>query len=491
MSDAAIAWNRFGYGGRPDAAPPANPRQWLHGQLDRYEPRPQAIAALPARSQIAAELGTYLREIRQNAAAARRTQAMAGTGNAAMAAGQQVATDNDPVASARRFARQQGRDYYAAAVGARVNLALTSETPFLERLTHFWANHFAVSADRLTVVGLAGWLEFEAVRPHLLGNFKDMLLAVERHPAMLLYLDQAQSIGPNSFFGQRAGMRLGPTGRRIGLNENLAREILELHTLGVRTGYSQADVTELARAMTGWSVRGMAPGPLGRMLGLDGTPGDFAFVQAVHEPGVRTVLGKRYTDDGAGQALAILGDLAVHPATARHIATKLARHFAGDDPPVAMVGRLEQAFARSRGDLPTVYRALIDSREAWVPAPLKFKTPWEWTVSALRATGARTAPPLRMVAILRQLGQGVWQPGSPAGFDDKAASWAGPDALVRRVEVADRIAQIGGAVTDARRLAEALHPGALSPATTRAIASAESPGQGLALMLVSPEFLRR
>jgi uncharacterized protein (DUF1800 family) len=183
--------------------------------------------------------------------------------------------------------------------------------------------------------------------------------------------------------------------------------------------------------------------------------------------------------------------LAAHPATARHIATKLARHFAGDEPPASLVGRLEAAFLRSGGDLPTVYRALIDAPECWVAAPVKFKSPWEWSISALRALGTQQLPSMAMNGLLTQLGQPVWRPGSPAGWDDVAASWAGPDAVMRRVEAAERMAQRTRDSIDARERAAQLFPGALSEATAQAIARSESPGQGLALMLVAPEFMRR
>lgn len=200
---------------------------------------------------------------------------------------------------------------------------------------------------------------------------------------------------------------------------------------------------------------------------------------------------KSYAQSGEAQARAVLLDLAAAPATARHLATKLARHFAGDDPPQALVERLARAYLSSGGNLPTVYRALIESPEAWVAHPLKFKTPWEWSVSSLRALGITTMDPKAATGVLRQLGQPTWQPGSPAGWDDIAASWAGPDALVRRVEVAQRFADKAGSSLDARALAERLFPGSLSTATRTAIARAESPAEGTALLLVSPEFVRR
>jgi len=389
----------------------------------------------------------------------------------------------DPV---KRYLRQSIREDYLVMNSARLASALATQDGFTERLVHFWANHFAVSVDKLPVIGLAGLLEFEAIRPHVLGRFSDMLLAVERHPAMLIYLDQAQSIGPNSQGGSFIAMR---GGKQRGLNENLAREIMELHTLGVRTGYSQADVTEFARALTGWTVAGLGRGPAARLIG--GTPGQFQFAAMLHEPGDRTIIGRRYGQAGEDQARAILLDLASSPATARHLATKLARHFAGDDPPPALVNRLSKAYLASGGDLPIVYRALIQSPEPWTPLPVKFKNPWEWSVSAMRAVGLSKLEPMAAAGLLKQLGQPTWQPGSPAGWDDVAASWAGPDALVRRVEVAQRLADRAGANVDARALAEKLFPGSLSDSTRTAIARAESPSEGLSLLLVSPEFVRR
>ena len=202
-------------------------------------------------------------------------------------------------------------------------------------------------------------------------------------------------------------------------------------------------------------------------------------------------MGRRYAQDGEAQARAVLLNLAANPATAKHVATKLTRHFAGDDPPPAMVERLTQAYLRSSGDLPTVYRAILDSPEAWAARPLKFKTPWEWSVSALRAVGQQQAEPEMAANLLNQLGQPTWRPGSPAGYDDIAASWAAPEALMLRVDVAQRIAERAASSIDARKLAETLFPESLSDATRTAIARAESPAEGLALLLVSPEFVRR
>ncbi len=505
VSQIAIALNRFGLGTRPGDAAPDDPRGWLEEQIVRYQPGSPLLASVPTSVAVAADIRDYREEQRlmRMQGMAKPTPMPAATMAAANPAPPAAATMAGPPAmqppttaattvrpemqEARQAARRLAKDDYATLAAARANLALASDTPFAERLVHFWFNHFAVSADKLELVGLAGTLEMEAIRPNVMGRFSDMLFAVERHPAMLLYLDQSVSIGPGSPLGQRLAAR-GKA--KAGLNENLAREIMELHTLGVRTGYTQADVTEFARAMTGWTVSGIGGGPGGRFSDPL-TPGGFMFVDQVHEPGPRHILGKTYAAGGRAQAEAVLSDLSVHPATARHLATKLARHFIADAPPPSAVSRLETAFLRSGGDLPTVYRALIASPEAWATQPAKFKTPWEWSVSAWRALGTRTVQPGAVQGLLDQLGQPMWKPGQPIGYDDTAPSWAGPDAILRRVEAAQRFAAAAPAGTDARALAAQMFPGMLSPATAQALQRAESPNQAIALLLVSPEMMRR
>jgi uncharacterized protein (DUF1800 family) len=467
MAEVIIALNRFGLGARGDETAPHDPRAMLKRQFGAYRPKPAAFADLPTRAEIATSMAEYLSEVR-------------GLG------GKQNSDNADERKTIRQLVRKDARGQHVAQVGARMRAAVASEAPFVERMVHFWANHFAVSADKLTTIGLAGTLEFDAIRPHVLGRFGDMLRAVEQHPAMLLYLDQVQSIGPDS----QIGARIAERGRRkVGLNENLAREILELHTLGVRTGYRQADVTEFARALTGWTVAGLSNGPVARAIVGAGAPGDFVFAPLVHQPGARTILGRSYAQAGVNQARAVLDDLAAHPATAEHIATKVARHFAGDTVPPLLVGRLKANFLKTGGDLPSLYAALIDAPEVWGTAPAKFKTPWEWSVSAFRALGIREFEDQNIAGLLTQLGQPVWRPKSPAGYDDIAASWAGPDALMKRVDVAQRLAV--RAPTDARALAATLFPAQLSADTAQAIANADSGAQALALLLVSPEFLRR
>lgn len=452
---AHVALNRFGLGARLGERNPEDPSGWLTAQLKDYEPSPAAMDELPPSATI---VTTY----RENGAKLRALT---------------------PVKrlKARQAQHRRGRELYGREVEARTTVALTSQTPFAERLVHFWANHFAISADMPLVTALAGSFEREAIRPHMMGRFEEMLLAVETHPAMLLYLDQVRSIGPNSDRAKRA-VRRGES-KKLGINENLAREILELHTLGVRTGYSQADVTELALAISGWSIMGpdetVEPGG-----------GAFRFKPPFHEPGPRTVLGKTYSQEGMDQAEAVLRNIARSEATATHIATKLARHFVADEPPPSLLNRLQLAFLKSEGHLPTLYQALIDAPEAWDASPRKFKTPWEWTVSALRATGADPST-AKVAQRAKQLGQPVWRPQSPAGYDDLAASWAAPDALIRRVEVAQQLARKADPTLDARDLSKALIGPSLSQTTATEIARAESPATGIALLLVSPEFQRR
>jgi uncharacterized protein (DUF1800 family) len=489
MIDFATASARFGLGARPDDVRGADTRRALTDQFARFQPKAAAFASAPSRATIATGLADYLEQTRayrqQVAGQGDRATTMAMDANGAPT-GESV---QQALKASRKYAGDTARAEYIALVGARANAALQSPAPFVERMVHFWSNHFAISIDKLPVIGMGGLLEVEAIRSNVLGTFKDMLFAVETHPAMLLYLDQAQSIGPNS----RAGLAAAARGRRkLGLNENLAREIMELHTLGVRTGYTQADVTEFARAMTGWTVAGITQGPLAKFAGVDGTPGAFVFAGPLHEPGERTIMGRRYAEGGEGQARAILSDLASSPATARHIATKLARHFTGDTPPPALVDRLSASFLANGGDLPTLYRILIDAPEVAAPGTGKFKTPWDWSISAMRAVGTREVQGQAVAGLMNQLGQPVWKPGSPAGFDDVDASWAGPDALLRRVEAASRIAtRVGGAAFDVRKLAANILPGGGRPATLAAIAACESPVEGLSLMLVSPEFMRR
>jgi uncharacterized protein (DUF1800 family) len=375
------------------------------------------------------------------------------------------------------------RPIYIAEVQARLRNAIATERPWVERLVYFWSNHFAVSVDKQAVLGVAGSLEREAIRPHVLGNFRELLLAVEQHPAMLLYLDNQRSVGPNSELAQRAARRE----RTLGLNENLAREILELHTLGVGGGYTQADVTSFAKVLTGWSLGGAeGAGPM-----QAGTSGEFLFRPLLHEPGAQVVFHRRYDQQDQAQGRAVLNDLAVASPTARHIATKLARHFIADDPPPTAVARIAQAFERSGGDLPHVYRTLIACEEAWQTPLAKYKTPQDYVLSIYRGLQLPVADAPRSIAAFDLLGQRQFAPGSPAGWPDRSDDWDGASALMKRIEFADSIAQRLGGTRVIAELGPQLLGATYSDATRISLQRAASDGQALTLLLTAPEFLRR
>ena len=464
---SVIAANRFGLGARPGelALIGGDARAWLRAQL--HAPPPVVAAAdLRPSWQILAQALDLRREIQ-----AQRKQ-LAAAGSAA----------NEVEDPAQKRLPQLLRPIYAAEVTARLQQAAATERPFVERLTQFWSNHFAVSIDKQFLAGLAGSFEREAIRPHVLGRFTDMLLAVETHPAMQLYLDNYLSVGPNSQAAQR---RARPQAPRIGINENLAREILELHTLGVGGGYSQNDVTTFAEVITGWSIGGER----GRFAG--GEPGRFVFRPELHEPGAKVVLGRRYPDEGFGQGVAVLRDLARAPATAHFIATKLARHFIQDEPPPAAVAPLADAYLRSDGDLPAVYAALIDVRQAWLQPFAKYKTPSDYVVSSFRGLALPVAAEHAPLAPFEALGQRTWSPGAPAGWPDRSADWDGGSALMKRLQWADAVGARLGNRRDAVELAPQLLGANLTAATRQAVGHAASAGQALTLLLAAPEFMRR
>jgi uncharacterized protein (DUF1800 family) len=460
---AAIAANRFGLGARPGDLDviAADPRGWLRAQL-KAAPLLSA-EGLQSTEQILRGAEPIQRQQRE----ARRARA----------------DSNDAAAVTALAMRlpQYLRPIYLDDSRARLRAALESERPFAERLVHFWSNHFAVSVDKLAVLGIAGSFEREAIRPHVMGHFHDLLLAVETHPAMLLYLDNQQSVGPDSLVGQRAADR----GRNVGLNENLAREILELHTLGVDGGYTQADVTGFAKVLTGWSIGG-GQGRLAR-----GEVGTFVFRPEVHEPGAQTILRRRYAEADQAQGLAVLADLAGAAPTARHIATKLARHFIADDPSAADVQRIAHVFERTGGDLPAVYAALIDSPQAWDGSSPKFKTPQDYVLSLSRGLAVAPESEMRGIAAFDLLGQRPFAPGSPAGWPDRSSDWDGASALMKRIELSDSVAQKLGDRRNAMQLAPQLLGGTLTAATRESVARAASPAQALALLFTAPEFLRR
>jgi len=372
------------------------------------------------------------------------------------------------------------REVIVADLRSRLVTAATTERPFAERLQAFWCNHFTVSLAKGSVRGLVGAFERDAIRPHIAGRFEDLLVAASTHPAMLRYLDNAQSAGPHSravAFAARRAERLSETPRLTGLNENLAREILELHTLGVNGGYTQADVTAFAAVLTGWRV---------------GAQDDTTRFDANwHEPGAKQVLGTRYAE-GADALHQVLRDLARHPSTARFLAGKLARHFVADDPPPALVERLAATYRDSDGQLAEVYRVLIRAPEAWAATPAKLKTPEELVVSTARVLGLRERLFERNDAGgILALGQRLHAAPSPAGWPDRAEDWLGPDAVWKRVEWATRVGDRLGRQVDARALADASLGPLLGEATQRQVERAADGPQALALLLMAPEFQRR
>jgi len=461
---ASIAVTRFGLGGRPgeiDAAR-ADPKGYLKAQI-RPSGADQPVGTFQSSAAHFVAVRDYQMQRRQN-----------------------LKAGLDPVQEAQRQIRATAVPEFLG----RAQLACNTDASFRERWTLFWCNHFTIASKNLETAVLVGPFEREAIRPHVFGRFEDLLTASTMHPGMLLYLDQAQSIGPHSEVMSMAGPGLGRF-RQSGLNENLAREILELHTLGVGSGYTQADVTEFARALTGWSIQGPGGQQYGRFASA-GEPGQFTFREAFHEPGARHLFGKSYNQDGIAQAGAILHDVAGSPATAHHLAVKIARHFVADDPPPALVARLERAYLQSDGRLDQVADALIDAPEAWSPQETKFKTPYEFLVSSFRAVGAAPDDFTKFGPVLTSLGQQPFNASSPKGWAEEAEAWAAPDAIVRRMGWAEAFAQaVAPYNLQPTTIADASLGARLTPPVAQAIAHAESRPEGLAILLMSPEFQRR
>lgn len=490
-----VATARFGLGAAPGeiATASADPRGWVLQQL-KPQPIPAVFAGLPTGDQATLKF----EQQRQALAQARRASPDSNQPSAAPQPATPQIVSPSTAAPAKPFRpnlnarlvsppggnEQQGdaylpREVYVREAAARLRAQVDTPVPVYERLVAFWSNHFTVSVQRPPVLGLAGPFEREAIRPHVLGRFEDMLLAVARHQAMLLYLDNALSIGPRSRIGQT---------RERGLNENLAREILELHTLGVDGGYGQDDVRALAMILTGWSIaRGQEP-----------NPGAFRFRPFAHEPGEKILLGRRYAEGGEGEGVQALRELAHRPATAQHVATKLARHFISDDPPKASIDRLSAAYQRSGGDLGVVTRALVEDEAAWA-APLgKVRQPIELVVATLRALGVpRDRPEARQIddrpllGSLRRLGQAPFAAPSPAGWPDTAQDWVAPEAMMRRIEWASAVASRLPAEFAPMMLLETAIGPVASAETRTQVERAPSARDGLALVLASPEFQRR
>ncbi len=435
-ADPVQASARFGFGARLGEALPADPHGWLRGQVTGPDP-----VRYPDTLPSTADGLLLLRE-------------------------------------QRRLKPPPGQSLveplYRVEAQAQLATLLDAEAPFRERLVWFWANHFTVSIRKGEIRPIAGSFVREAIRPHVFGRFGDMLLAVMRHPAMLMYLDNDRSVGPDSPAG-RNGAR--------GLNENLARECLELHTVGADSGYSQADVSAFAAILTGWSVDHAAAAP------------GYLFRDRAHEPGPKTLMGREYPEGEAGGILA-LDFLGSHPATFRHLAGKLAVHFVSDTPAPHEVAALAAVLRRTRGDLAATALALIELPGAWRPGT-KFRTPFELVVATLRALGVPSDPQLSvpghgLAGMMQALGQPVWGAPLPNGWPDRAADWASPSAMMARIEWSYRISgQAGCTASEPIGIARASLGSALRPTTIAQLDDAGDRRDALTLLFSSPEFQRR
>src|SRR5580692_10460421 len=484
---ALVALNRFGFGARGGASgdfvnAASDPRGFVKAELSRPGGALLEMPGLLPTPVLGQAVFAYRLEVKQardisgKADMPEKQPATAladnGGANAAMTATE--AMQPNPPKPATPALNIIQKTFRAEAL-ARLQRAVIADCGFTERLVVFWSNHFCISAGKGGLARMwAGSFEREAIRPHVLGRFADMLKAVEQHPAMLFFLDNQQSLGPDS----RAGIN-----RNRGLNENLAREIMELHTLGVGGGYTQDDVTSLARIITGWTYAGRQ--------GILGTPGSFVFNANAHQPGPQALLGKTYEADGVAQGEAALADIARHPSTAKFIATKFARHFVADDPAPALVARLQDTFTRTDGDLRALTLALVDSEEAWAVPLTKVRSPYEFLVATGRLLARVPDDAGIYLGGLNVLGQPLWSPAGPNGFPDSNAAWAAPEGMKLRLDIAAQVASRVGNTLDPRDLLEFAFADAASADTRRTIEHAESRQQALALLLMSPEFQRR
>jgi uncharacterized protein (DUF1800 family) len=489
---ALVALNRFGLGARGGssrdfASAASDPRGFVKAELDRPSGALLESPGLQSTPALAQTVFAYQFEIVQARNAAAKSGAPMPQAGATDIAGKAAAMEATDANAAMTPAEAKPapapeppniiQKTYRAEALARIQRAVIADCGFVERLVVFWSNHFCISANKGGLARMwAGSFEREAIRPYVLGRFGDMLKAVEQHPAMLFFLDNQQSLGPESRAGEI---------RKRGLNENLAREIMELHTLGVGGGYSQDDVTSLARIITGWTYAGRQ--------GQLGTPGTFAFNANAHQPGAQRLLGKTYENTGVAQGEAALADLARHPSTAKFIATKFARHFVADDPPPALVARLSDVFGKSDGDLKALTSALVDSDEAWQTPMSKMRSPYEFLVAIGRLLGQGRVPedPSRFLGGLNLLGQPLWSPAGPNGFPDSNAAWAAPEGMKLRLDISAQVASRIGETIDPRDLLELVAADAASTETRRTVERAESRQQAVALLLMSPEFQRR
>jgi uncharacterized protein (DUF1800 family) len=387
---------------------------------------------------------------------------------------------------------------------AKLLRAVYSERQLEEVLVDFWLNHFNVFAGKGPIRFLASEYEREVIRPHAWGKFEDLLKATAESPAMLFYLDNWLSVDPKAapVAGQRTRRfgRLGfgampqrppGQGRRRGLNENYAREIMELHTLGVDGGYTQKDVTEVARCFTGWTIEGLRQ-----------DQPEFSFAARLHDKGDKVVLGQTIKSGGKEEGDKVIHLLATHPATARFLSFKLARHFVADEPPPALVDRAAATFKKTQGDIREVVRTIVTSPEFFAAdaRSAKVKTPFEFVASAVRATGGSVSDAREMARRIADMGMPLYMQQPPTGYKDTAETWVSTSGLLARLNFALDLAagRVRGVSVDAGAIststAARLVPSGLSESTRRTLASEASPADPLrvaGLILGSPEFQRR
>lgn len=451
---ALTAQKRFGLGLLPNGYRQASvdPKSYVLSQLDGYEYRD--MSGLPPTTDLFQQLRGWQMQVKAAKAPANGAAPDPNSPNIQKAKNNFV-----------RIQSENEADY-------RFQTALFSDRPLIERLTDFWAGHFCISCSKGEMVRiLAGAYEREAIRPHVTGRFRDMLGAVMHHPAMLAYLDNNVSFGPDSKAGQK---------QNKGLNENLGRELMELHTVGVNAGYSQDDVTNAARIITGWGIAG----------DKDPQPGGFRFTPQRHEPGDFTVMGKTFAAGGEEQGNALLDMLAAHPATARHIAGKLVRHFVGDQTPPSLTEQVAARFSATHGDLKATMTALIDAPEAWSASPSKLIAPYDMAIAASRLLG-HAADPRQLMNFTRVMGQPLWTPRSPNGFPDNDLAWAAPNAMIKRFDYALQFASQAKDAPEPMELAEATFGPGLRPDLATAVKRAASRPEALATIIMSPEVQMR
>lgn len=438
---AAIAASRFGYGARPHelAQIGDQPREWLLGQMIA-DPVPEALKALPDSRDLLTEM----------LAARRRGR------------------------SSMRIYRQEARKRALTEAATHMAVTLNSPTPFVERLIRFWTNHFTVSMVKPAVMPLVPAFEREAIRPNIFNSFYTMLHAVVSHPAMLIYLDNVNSLGPNSDAGR---------GRKGTLNDRLARQLLDQFTLGEGSGYSQLDVRSLAHMLTGWTVGVNNPA----------TRGEFVFRDSWHEGNFKEFLRRTYPSAGVLEGEAALDHLARSSTTGKNLSHKMAQAFVVDDPDPGLASEILAGFVVGGGRADGMARGLVGASEAWATEQRKIKSPTDLVISVLRSLDIRSRSGRRVLDAIRFLGQPPYQSPTPDGWPYSSLSWISPDLLLERIEWCADIAGVsrppgGRAVPD---LALDILGPLLKPATHRRLRVARDEAEGLALLFASSEFQRR